>query len=140
MAREIARGRIVTDVLGGEDDKSRPSVGGVVHGFWDTVNGKARAMAIAYIPEGPVRERIKNGELDICSVEAAAVVLDTGHDFIVESVESCGGLLVAAGSREMQGFASAGVLESVDELGKKKGAKCALFVFPYYIIKLAIIL
>ena len=121
LAGAITGARIFTDVHGDENDKSRPSFGEVVHGFWDTVNDKARAMAIAYIPEGPVRERIKNGELDICSVEAAAVVLDTGHDFIVESVESCGGLLVAAGSREMPGFASAGVLQSVQELGVKKG-------------------
>jgi len=121
LAGAITGARIFTDVHGDENDRNRPSFGEVVHGFWDTVNDKARAMAIAYIPEGTVRERIKKGELDICSVEAAAVVLDTGHDFIVESVESCGGLLIAAGSKEMPGFASAGVLQSVQELGKKEG-------------------
>jgi len=120
LARKVSGGKVFTDVHGDPSDQGRSTYGRVVHGMCDTVAGKQRATAVAYIADEGVRKRIKSGDLNICSVEAMVNVVKNAVDFIVEGVDTVGGLLMASAKKETAGFGSAGILTSVQELGEEQ--------------------
>jgi len=128
LASKIKGALVFTDNHGDPGDTSRKSFGRIVSGIADKVAGKTTAYAIAYIKDQAVRDRIKSGELNICSIEGMVNAVQSAGEFIVDSVASVGGLLIAAGSKEVAGFANAGVLQSVQELGEpnNKGEKMTI--------------
>jgi len=128
LASKIKGALIFTDTHGDPSDTSRKSFGRIVSGIADKISGKTTAYAIAYIKDESVRDRIKSGELNICSIEGMVNAVQSAGEFIVDSVASVGGLLIAAGNKENPGFANAGVLQSVQELGEPhdKGGKMTI--------------
>lgn len=116
LAKKIKSAKIFTDNHGDPESFDRKSFGEVVHGYYDTIAGKTRALAVAYIKDPQVRERIKKGDLNICSIEGIVNVVNRMGNFIVDSVNSVKGLLIAEGKRAKAGFDGAGIMLSVQEL------------------------
>lgn len=119
LSEKIKTAKIFTGNHGDPEDESRPSFGEIVHAYNDEVDGKKRALAVAYIKDEKVREQIKSGELNICSIEGMVNVVNKMGNFIIDSVEKVKGLLIAKSKDAMAGFNSAGVMLSVQELGEE---------------------
>jgi len=116
LASVLSGGKVFTDKHGDPNDKSRSVFGEVVHGYNEVVDGRMRAVSVAYIRDQNTRDRIKKGELNVCSIEAVVSVLETATEFVVERVKKVAGLVIANGGKEKAGFQSAGILMSVQEL------------------------
>ena len=116
LAQKIMGGDIFTDKHGDPADKSRPTFGRIVHTMYEEVEGKTIAFALAYIKDEATRNRIKSKELNVCSIEAIASVVQSATEFIVDGVERATGLVIANGKSDRPGFSSAGILTSVQEL------------------------
>jgi hypothetical protein len=108
-----------------QDNSPRHPVGRVIAAVSRYIRGKVHAIGIAYISDLDARERIRNRELDTCSIEAELEFQRSsspsdhadspGRAWIVNAVRKISGL--ALGSRALQspGFADAGILATVQE-------------------------
>ncbi len=106
-----------------KDNSPRSPVGRLVAAVTRNISGRAHALGIGYITDPGVREKIKAGELDTCSIEAELEFRSQASDsgpkqWIVNAVKSITG--VALGSRAFQnpGFAGAGILAAVQEFNQ----------------------
>ena len=95
---------------GGED--SRVAVGEVLHSRGQELSGVLHAEAVGYIyaDQMDLREAIRKGERDCCSIEADVVVSEQAGRVIVEDVERATGVVLGHTSRQTPGFAGARVM------------------------------
>ncbi len=89
---------------------ARIAVGEVVHGRTTEGQHGLQADAIGYVYPGSVREAIRNGERDICSIEADVTYsLTDARRAIVEDVYAACAVVLGHSSRQQPGFAGARV-------------------------------
>lgn len=127
MIRKLA-GRMNTDapqIYEGHQkgtDK-RKDLGDVLSGFLEMDgNNTPTAYAVAYVgPHEAERKRIRDGELDVCSVEAACLFsVDADDMWHVEDVEAVEGIALANSKIQRPGFERAGVVAVIQELESRK--------------------
>jgi len=91
----------------------------VLSGFNDTgPDNLQHAFAVAYVePDEKHRQRIRDGELDACSIEADCLFEVDEHDnWFVQDVEKVDGVALANSRFERPGFERAGVVAIINEL------------------------
>ncbi len=95
---------------GSED--SRVAVGEVLHSRGQELSGVLSALAVGYIyaDQTDLREAIRKGERDCCSIEADVVVSEQAGRMIVEDVERATGVVLGHTSKQTPGFAGARVM------------------------------
>ena len=116
------------DVYEGHSDEARaprPAVGKVLAGYAQTIDGKVKAFAIAYLyfPDNGVRQRVQDGTLDTCSIEAELEFeRDSAGAWAVEKVLELTGIALANSKDAAPGFPTATILATVQELaqGRKR--------------------
>jgi len=125
LVSKLSRGRVPVYLFHNSDNKPRQRVGEILSAYAGKIQGAVSALALGYIWDGQVKEKIKKGELDTCSLEAELVFeerkVERGvgapgiYDWIVNAIEKVSG--VALGSRGVAkpGFAGASVLAQVEE-------------------------
>ncbi len=109
-------GRVAPLLFDGSQDwhgntNSRQPCGEVVASRTADNAGLLSAEAVGYIYAGQqrVREMIRNGELDVCSVEADVVLVDEGQRSIVEDVLAAPAIVMGNSRVQTPGFAGARV-------------------------------
>jgi len=105
-------------------NRARSKVGEILSAMVKRVKDKLSVLALAYISDSKIRDQIRKGELDTCSLEAELVFEKRENpvqgkngmvDWVVNAVEKVTG--VALGSRRFcsPGFSGAMVLAQVEE-------------------------
>lgn len=98
---------------------TRKSLGDVLSGFVETdTDNVPTAFGVAYVaPDEKQRKRIRDGELDACSIEADCL-FSIGEDesWYVEDVEKVDGIALANSQLQHPGFERAGVVAVIQEL------------------------
>jgi len=105
-------------------NRARSKVGEIVRAVVKRIKDKLSVLALAYISDPKIREQIRKGELDTCSLEAELVFERRENsvrekigvvDWVVNAIEKVTG--VALGSRRFcsPGFSEAMVLAQVEE-------------------------
>ncbi len=122
--RELAaklKGRAVPVYLFHDaDNRGRRPVGEILTAYLKRVKGAVSALALTYISDPGVREMIKQGELDTCSLEAELVFEPAGDkqgiaEWAVNAIERVSGLALGSRALARPGFAGAAVLAQVEE-------------------------
>ena len=105
----------------GEANKDRVSVGKVVASTQKIIKGLTHAVCVAYIKNKDTGKKIKDGLLDICSIEASCLfsVADNSFHYVVESVENLLGIALSSSAVDTPGFDDAHILAVVTALAKK---------------------
>jgi hypothetical protein len=101
---------------------SRPKHGRIVHAFTKKIRNSLHALAVAYINDKEAAERIKKGELDICSIEGDVILArpNPQSNWFVKAVETIQNLALGSSSETSPGFVGAGILATIQELQDKE--------------------
>lgn len=120
LASKIKNGASI--ILGHTEGEEKQSMGEIVHSFTKKINDKLTALAVAWIRDDKTKERIKNGELDTCSIEGDVMLAKTGPDkpWFVKAVDSIKSLAIANSKDFTPGFAGAGIKARIQELESVK--------------------
>lgn len=97
------------------------SFGNIVWSYTKKAGKGLKAYAIAHITDNDAKERIKNGELDICSIEGVVDFERSpgAKEWFVNKVEDVTGLALSSSKKDKAGFQSAGLIGTVQELAEK---------------------
>lgn len=103
---------------------TRAPVGQVLSGFPQGEKGLLHAYAIGYLLPGQVRELVRSGEYDTCSVEAdVAFQVTQGETWVVSHVEEVTGVALANSKFQQPGFRGASVVAMIQELEQSQEEK-----------------
>lgn len=116
LASKIKNGANI--ILGHTDGEEKMSMGEIVHSFTKKLDKGLTALAVAWIRDDKTKERIKNGELDTCSIEGNVMLAKTAPDkpWYVKAVDSIKSLAIANSKDFTPGFAGAGIKARIQEL------------------------
>ncbi|MEW6129594.1 MAG: hypothetical protein AB1757_21315 [Acidobacteriota bacterium] len=95
-------------VYHGNQDARTPC-GEVVHSRTTEESGLMTSKAVGYIYEGEIRELIRSGERDVCSVEAEVEIVEEGGRHFVEDVLNATAVVLGDSRKQTPGFAGARV-------------------------------
>ncbi len=120
LVSRINTGPVPVYLFHNADNRSRSKVGEVIASYWRKVKGAFSALALIYISDRKVREMIKQGELDICSLEAELVFEKRESpkgvaEWVVNAIDRVSGLALGSRDSARPGFAGAAVLAQVEE-------------------------
>lgn len=126
--KELAK-KIKDDVAGiihGHNElnqDNKPKYGRIIHAFTKTIHNSLHAIAVAHITNNEIIEKIKSGHLDICSIEGNVLLArdSTGGNWFVKKIQNIVNLALESSSVSKSGFKGAGILATIQELGKGKG-------------------
>jgi len=124
--KELAR-KIKGDVAGvihGHNElhqDSKPKHGRIVHAFTKTIQNSLHAIAVAHITDAEMIEKIRSGQLDVCSIEGNVLLArDTGGgNWFVKKIQNIVNLALESSAVSKPGFKSAGILATIQELSSK---------------------
>jgi hypothetical protein len=105
-----------------ETNKDRPILGNSVWSFTKRVGKSLKAYAVAHVKDEATRERIKSGELDVCSVEGEVEfsLKDNSKSWFVDKVREISGIALASSKEgDTPGFKTAGVVAVIEELNER---------------------
>jgi len=109
-------------------DDQRIPLGELIHGFVKKVGKGLEAYAVGYIKDEDTRQKIKNGEYDLCSIEAEVLFsrLSQAKEWFIDGVNKLTGLALAnSQTGEKSGFDGAGVVAVIQELNSGKVTEMA---------------
>jgi len=123
--KELAK-KIKEDVAGvihGHNDlhqDNKPKYGRIVHAFTKTIKNSLHAIAVAHITNEEMIQKIKSGQLDICSIEGNVLLArDTGGgNWFVKKIQNIVNLALESSAVSKPGFKSAGILATIQELSQ----------------------
>jgi hypothetical protein len=101
----------------GEDNKTK--FGRIIHSFTKKIQDSLHAIGVAYITDPQLVEKIKNGKLDVCSVEGDVLLArDNAQsaNWFIRGIEKIQNLALGSSSVNNPGFSSAGVLATIQEM------------------------
>ncbi len=115
------------DIIGGnhtqsaEERLARPKLGKIVHAFTKKLREGFLALGILHITDDQTKEKIKSGFYDVCSVDVEALLTKerANSSWFVRTVTQFNNLVLGNRKEAEPGFASAGLVATVQELSKK---------------------
>jgi len=110
------------DIIDGHTAGSevKPKLGHVVWSYTKNVGKSLYSYAVAHITDDKTKERIKSGELDLCSVEGEVEFSkQNGKDWFIDKVINITKLALANSKIDKPGFADAGLVTTIQELESK---------------------
>ena len=103
------------------NEDTKPKYGKIIHTFTKKIKDSLHAIGVAYITDLDTVEKIKNGKLDVCSVEGDVLLArDRGSksNWFIRSVDEIKNLALGHSSVSDPGFNGAGVLATIQEMNK----------------------
>ena len=122
LAKKIKDG--IAGVITGHnelDQDSKKKGGRIIHAFTKVIQDSLHAIAVAYITDTKMIDDIKDGKLDICSIEGDVILArdDPRGNWFVKDIREIRNLALGTSSIEKPGFSSAGILATVQELTER---------------------
>ena len=99
----------------------RKKYGRIVHAFTHTIRNGLHAIAVVHLTDPEGINRVKSGELDICSIEGDVTLARQrpGSNWFIKSIERIQNLALGSSSETSPGFVGAGILATIQELSKE---------------------
>ena len=99
------------------DNSPRRKIGEIIATMARRLRGRLHVLGVAYIEDAEARERIRQGELDTCSIEAELEFSrrDRAESWVVQAVRKVTGLALGSRTAATPGFSGAGLLAVVQE-------------------------
>jgi len=122
--KELAKSikNYAADIIEGhtKGTEEKPTLGKVIYSYTKNIGKSLYAYAVAHITNDETKERIKNGELDLCSVEGDVLFSRKGvGDWFIDKVLGIKKLALANSENDKAGFADAGIVTTIQELESK---------------------
>ena len=113
--RESA-GKVITDFHTRSKEENRSPVGKLVHAISRKVGNKLQAIGIIHVTDPDTKEKIKSGHYNTCSIDAECLLEKKKGNWFIRGVESFTNLVIANDQEAEPGFASAGLMATIQEL------------------------
>lgn len=113
--RESA-GKVIVDFHTRSKDEQRTSVGKLVHAVSRRIGNKLQAIGIIHVTDPDTKEKIKTGHYNTCSIDAECLLEKKKGNWFIRGVEKFTNLVIANDREAEPGFASAGLITTIQEL------------------------
>lgn len=103
-------------------ENTRKRIGNVIHAFTKDIKNSLHALAVAHITDTSTIENIKNGKLDVCSIEGNVLLARENKQstWFVKDVDEIINLAIGSSAVDSPGFSGAGVLATIQEMNKEQ--------------------
>lgn len=120
LVKKLKSQRVPIYLFHQSSGSSRKKVGEILGASLKKVNGLFSAIALGYVADPLVREKLRKKELDTCSLEAELVLEQVSEsrgavEWLVNAIERVSGLALGQRTVSQPGFPGAMVLAQVEE-------------------------
>ena len=99
-----------------KDNEQRTSIGKLVHAFTRRVGKALHAVGVVLVTDKDTQDKIRGNFYDTCSIDANCVLVREQDNWFVRNVEKFNNLVIANSGEARPGFATAGLVKTIQEL------------------------
>lgn len=122
--KQLAKKLMGAGVIIGHNElgmNNKNKMGKIIHSFTKKIKNSLHAIGVAYITDEDTKEQIKNGKLDVCSIEGDVLLArdkTRNANWFIRGIDQINNLALGNSSISEPGFYNAGVLATIQEMNK----------------------